>query len=183
MERRSFLAYGTLGLLVGMLVGLSGGDIAKALLAGIFAFSGGSAIALTSKVDAAARQWAASATMAISLFAIIGLIGGILATQHRVFGGEREAATLDGLITEVVAEELERRKAAGRSIEISELVALLGAQREMDVNPFYIAETTQDGSFDVAISLVLQQHATGVLTADQALTEIRALSTSRAGRR
>jgi len=77
-------AFAMLGLLIGTLVGLTSESVVQSLLGLLFAFMGGSVIALLGKLTAEDRKAASQAIAALSVACLIGIYSGIVVTQHRL---------------------------------------------------------------------------------------------------
>jgi hypothetical protein len=83
-------AYVFLGLLVGMLSGLSSSPIASALLAALFAFAGGTAAHLIEKKPGE-RRLIGLILACFSCACLIGLLGGIAIKDNRLLSFTAEA--------------------------------------------------------------------------------------------
>ncbi len=88
-------AFASLGFLVGLLTGMTASAVVGSLLGLIFAFVGGSVIALLSKVDERQQLLAYKAIFALSTGAIVGLLGGILLSEWQLLGPRRAAGDGD----------------------------------------------------------------------------------------
>jgi hypothetical protein len=74
---------GLMGLLVGMLAGMSSSIIVQPLIALLFAFVGGSVFAILSKLSGEDRMLAGKMVSALSLCCLIGAISGMVITRHQ----------------------------------------------------------------------------------------------------
>ncbi len=79
-----FLAFTSLGYLVGNLVGLTAASVTGTLISLLFAFSGGSAIAFMHKIDADARTRANKAILALTLACLVGVYTGIYVSDNQL---------------------------------------------------------------------------------------------------
>lgn len=79
----SFLAFAANGLLIGIMVAFSSDQLARILLPLLFAIYGGSVAAFGKDLPDARRREAYAGLLAVSVFCAVGLIGGVLAVQHR----------------------------------------------------------------------------------------------------
>jgi hypothetical protein len=78
MMKKLVFGYASLGLLVGVLTGLSNSPIASSLLAGLFAFAGGGLGFLIEKLNKSeAAELGGSALTAFSLLCLAGILGGL----------------------------------------------------------------------------------------------------------
>jgi hypothetical protein len=77
-------AFATLGLLIGTLVGLTAESVVQSLLGLLFAFMGGSVIALLGKLSSEDRKAAGQAIAALSISCLIGIYSGIIVTQYHL---------------------------------------------------------------------------------------------------
>ena len=84
------LAYTSLGFVIGNLVGLSAESVTSSILALLFAFGGGSAIAFVQKLDAASRKIASIAILSLSLSCLIGVYLGIGISEHQILSPQTE---------------------------------------------------------------------------------------------
>lgn len=78
------IAFVALGFLIGNIAGLTASSVSTSLLSLLFAFVGGSVIALIQKLDKEHRKLAAQAIFAISVGCFIGLYVGILVSEWQV---------------------------------------------------------------------------------------------------
>jgi hypothetical protein len=83
-----------LGFLIGNLVGLTAHSVVTALLSLIFAFTGGSVIALLGKVSPDDRRLAGQAICALSLTCLLGVYSGIAVSEWRVLSPRTQSTTL-----------------------------------------------------------------------------------------
>jgi len=86
------LAFLMLGFLAGQLVALSAASLAESLLGLLFAFGGGSAIALLKKLDGADRILACKGIFLLSAGCLAGIYGGIYVSQHQLLTPDRAVA-------------------------------------------------------------------------------------------
>jgi hypothetical protein len=91
------LGFGAMGLLVGSLVGLTAEAVVMPLIGLLFAFIGTSILAMLHKLSADDRKAAGMAILALSIFCLVGVYSGILATEHQILTpiskrGEKAAA-------------------------------------------------------------------------------------------
>lgn len=86
------LAFLALGFLAGQLVSLSAASLAKSLLGLLFAFGGGSAIALLKKLEGADRIQACKGIFLLSVGCLAGIYGGIYVTEHQLLTPDRTVA-------------------------------------------------------------------------------------------
>lgn len=73
-----------LGLLVGNLVGLTAQSVVSSLLSLLFAFIGGSLIALLGKLSPSERGLAGQCIVALSIGCLIGTYGGIAVSENQL---------------------------------------------------------------------------------------------------
>jgi ABC-type enterochelin transport system permease subunit len=78
------LAFGCLGLLVGTLLAFSAQSLVQAVVAAIFAFFGGSVLAVIGNKTRAEQQAVALGTLGISLGALVGVYSGIYVNEHEL---------------------------------------------------------------------------------------------------
>jgi len=79
-----------LGLLVGNLVGLTAQSVVTPLLGLLFAFIGGSVIAMVGKLPPADRRLAGQCIIALSLGCLIGTYGGIVVSDYQLLSPKRD---------------------------------------------------------------------------------------------
>ena len=77
------LGYGALGVLVGVLAGLSSSEIAAPLMAALFTFAGGTATFLL-KEDRVTRRVLGTILLSFAPLCIAGLLGGIVIKENRL---------------------------------------------------------------------------------------------------
>ncbi len=91
----NIIAFAALGFLVGNLAGLTASSVTTSLLSLLFAFGGGSVIAVIQKLDQEHRRLAAQAICALSVACLIGLYASILVCEWQILsprnGGLSEA--------------------------------------------------------------------------------------------
>jgi hypothetical protein len=80
----------SLGLLVGNLVGLTAKSVVTSLLGLLFAFIGGSVIALLNKLPPADRRLAGQCVVALSLGCLIGTYGGIVVSEYQLLSQKKD---------------------------------------------------------------------------------------------
>jgi hypothetical protein len=78
-------AFSALGLLIGSLAGLTVSPIVVTLVAALFAFVGGSAVAFVGQLDRDHLRLASVAVFCLSIFMLAGLVGGILVKTNSLF--------------------------------------------------------------------------------------------------
>lgn len=78
------IAFGALGFLIGNIAGMTASSVSTSLLSLLFAFGGGSVIALIQKLDKEHRKLAAQAIFALSVACFIGLYTGILVSEWQL---------------------------------------------------------------------------------------------------
>jgi hypothetical protein len=78
------IGLGALGFLIGNLVGLTAHSVVTAVLSLVFAFAGGSVIALLGKVATHDRTLAGQAICALSLTCVIGVYAGIATSEWHI---------------------------------------------------------------------------------------------------
>ena len=78
------IAFISLGFLIGNLAGLSANNVTNSLIALLFAFAGGSAIAFLSKLERPDRTLAGQAITALSIGCLLGTYGGVLVAEYQV---------------------------------------------------------------------------------------------------
>lgn len=78
------LAFATLGLLIGNLVGLTAESIVSSLVALLFVCGGGSAIGFLVGLDADRRKAASVAISSLSLACLVGIYTGILVSEYQL---------------------------------------------------------------------------------------------------
>jgi hypothetical protein len=79
------LAFGTLGLLVGCLIGLTSQSVVAGFLPLLFAFAGGSVFYFLERLNAPRQRRALIALTAMCTLCLVGVIAAILATEHQIF--------------------------------------------------------------------------------------------------
>lgn len=79
------LAFGSLGLLVGNIIGLSGNSLGISFVAALFALGGGSLIPFLNKLIPNDREIAAISLIALSLSCLLGIYVGILQNEYQIF--------------------------------------------------------------------------------------------------
>lgn len=91
------LAFGSLGFLIGNLVGLSAESTVSVLIPLLFTFGGGSAVALLPKLGQADRLIAATAVVSLSVFCLLGVYAGIVVSERQLLSSaparDRRAVT------------------------------------------------------------------------------------------
>lgn len=80
----TLLAFLFLGFLVGNLAGITAESVTSSLLALLFAFGGGSAIAFVHKLDSAKRKLASQAVVVLSIGCLVGTYLGIYVTERQL---------------------------------------------------------------------------------------------------
>jgi len=85
-------AFVALGFVAGQLVGLSATSLATSLLGLLFAFGGGSAIAVLKNLEGADRIVACKGIFLLSVGCLAGIYAGIYMSQHQVFTPDRTVA-------------------------------------------------------------------------------------------
>jgi len=78
-------AFSALGLLIGSLAGLTVSPVVVTLIAALFAFVGGSAVAFIGKLDRDQLRLASVAVLCLSTFMLIGLVGGSIVKTNALF--------------------------------------------------------------------------------------------------
>ena len=78
------LGMGSIGLLVGSLVGMSSDHLSRVLLGLLFGLIGGSIAASLRKIPVSDRRLAGAALFALSLGCLIGVYSGILVSQYQL---------------------------------------------------------------------------------------------------
>jgi len=86
------LAFLVLGFLTGQLVSLSATSLAQSLLGLLFAFGGGSAVALLKNLEIPDRTTACKAILFLSVGCLAGIYAGIYVTQHQTLTPNRTVA-------------------------------------------------------------------------------------------
>lgn len=86
-----------LGVLVGILAGLSTAQLTTTLLGLLFGFGGGSIIALVQKLDAEAKKAAGLALLTFSLAATAGILGGLTIRLNDLLRTRPLESTTQGL--------------------------------------------------------------------------------------
>ena len=79
-----FLAFVSLGFLVGSLIGMSAESTVTVVLPLLFAFGGGSAVAFLHKLSDRDARRAAMAVVALSLSCLVGVLGGVVVTERQL---------------------------------------------------------------------------------------------------
>lgn len=82
------LAFLFLGFLIGNLVGLTAASVTGSLIALLFAFGGGSAIAFVHRLNASSRKLASYAIVALSFGCLIGIYLSVFVTEHQLLTPE-----------------------------------------------------------------------------------------------
>lgn len=129
------VGFASLGLLVGSVAGLSTAELTTMLLGLLFAFMGGSVIALLQKLDDDARRAAGVALATFSIAATVGLYGGMLLRLNDfLVVGEREGDAAMERVTYLrgadaeLADFLESRVQQGELDLVQACTTLAGAE-------------------------------------------------------
>lgn len=77
-------AFSALGLLIGSLAGLTVSPVVVTLIAALFTFVGGSAAAFFGKLDVIQLRLASIGVLSLSVFMLLGLVGGIFVKANRL---------------------------------------------------------------------------------------------------
>lgn len=93
------IAFASLGLLIGNMIGLSADSLVKVLIPAMFAFGGGSVLALLNKLTVNDQRTAAVSLIALSSFCLLGVYIGILQTEYRVFTPKTDGQNQREIIT------------------------------------------------------------------------------------
>jgi hypothetical protein len=88
----TLVAFSSLGLLVGILTGLTAANVTSSLLALLFAFAGGSAVAFLNKLDAAKLVLASQCVTALSLACLLGVFSGVIVAERQLLTPEEYRA-------------------------------------------------------------------------------------------
>ena len=91
-----FLSYAALGLLIGSIAGLTSAAITTSLLAALFAFVGGSALAFLPKLNDQDRRLASSALAGLSLAATMSLYFSLYLREHAILSPTSRQAEMAG---------------------------------------------------------------------------------------
>jgi hypothetical protein len=81
---RVVVAFLSLGVVVGTLVGLSASSLAQGAIGLLFAFGGGSAIALSEKLSPSKQLFACAAIASLSIGCFIGIYTSVYASEHQL---------------------------------------------------------------------------------------------------
>lgn len=81
----TILAFIALGFLIGNLIGLTAESVTSSVLALLFAFGGGSAIAFIQKLNIQERVLASKAILALAISCLIGVYAGIYIAENQIF--------------------------------------------------------------------------------------------------
>src|SRR5271166_1458010 len=84
MAGRIRFSYGSLGLLVGLITGMTATSVVGSLLGLLFAFIGGSAIALQGKLTTQQQQEVYTAISSLCICCIVGIFAGIAASEWQI---------------------------------------------------------------------------------------------------
>jgi hypothetical protein len=109
-NRWLYLAFAAVGLVAGVLSGLSASSVVSALLGLVFAFFGGSVITVLHKLTAAQQQVAAKCLFCLCLLCLAGVLGGIAISEWQLLspsgirhGGERKTVEQRKYLKETLA--------------------------------------------------------------------------------
>lgn len=104
------VAFLVLGFLVGNLVGLSSAEIVTALVGLLFAFAGGSVIALLRRLTPEDRGLAARALLSLSIGCLAGTYMGIVVSERQLLSPKTLRLTRDSLSASTAALSPDRFK-------------------------------------------------------------------------
>ncbi|MCP3981410.1 MAG: NAD(P)(+) transhydrogenase (Re/Si-specific) subunit beta [bacterium] len=100
-SRDLVVAFLLLGFLIGNIIGLTAASVTTSLIALLFAFGGGSAVAFMKQLEAGERRAAGKAVAALSISCLLGLYFGIyvteaqLLTPSRIVSSEAQTSVTD----------------------------------------------------------------------------------------
>ncbi len=104
----TILAFLFLGLLIGILTGMTAESVTSTLMALLFTFGGGSAIAFVHKLDNKGRKLASQAIVVLSISCLIGIFAGVYITERQLLTPEDYRSSPE--ISSVEARKLLRSK-------------------------------------------------------------------------
>ena len=167
------MAFGCLGLLVGTLLAFSSQSVVQAVVAALFAFFGGSILAVLGNKTRAEQQAVALGTLVLSVGALVGVYSGILVNEHQLL----TPANLRVAKATVVGVAASTPKKYIRAISLQMVTEIDQKLRTGFLTP----EQAYDQLYKVPSTLVQligeidRKRRTGVLTLEQAYGEMYTL--------
>lgn len=117
------LGFGSLGALLGFMLGLTSESVVKVVIPLLFAFVGGSIFAALDKLSESDRKLAGQCVLALSVSCALGTVGGITTNQYRLLSPhpneaqtsyeDKDSAYLRKATLKSIADEIDSEKQQG----------------------------------------------------------------------
>ena len=118
---RIVAAFLSLGVVVGTLVGLSASSLAQGAIGLLFAFGGGSAIALSEKLSPSKQIFACAAIASLSIGCFIGIYSSVYISEHQLLTPAATRATDAAGKTSVEARKVLRSELIVHAVALDQL--------------------------------------------------------------
>jgi len=137
-----FFGFLVFGFLIGNLIGLSGTQLLEAVLAALFAFAGGSAIAFFTKLDDQQQIGTSQLVLYLTSGCLLGLYFGIAVEQNQWLG---QKVSKSERALEILEMAIVKKSTAESDEDYTELIKMFTSMStEIDKNSGYLRADEQD---------------------------------------